>query len=279
MPIKSIITFIHDHERDEHVIATAAALADAHGAHLTAICLGVDHTNPGAYYAGANAIALQESLGRAQEDAANTEKLVQAQLGVWTMPWDTLSITAQIGALSIAVGERAQMSDLVVLPKPYGEGRGAEDVVITEAALFRTRVPLLIVPEGHDKNVAPSSVVIAWNEGVEALAAVRGAMPFLEAADNVDIAIIDPPQHGPDRSDPGGTLAAMLSRYGVRGNVTVLSKTMPRISDVLARHCDDKSAQMLVMGAYGHSRLLEAVLGGTTRNLLEQATVPVLMAH
>ena len=79
MPIKSIVTFVHDHARDEHVLATAAALADAHGAHLSAVCLGIDHTNPGAYYAGANAIALQETLSRAQDDAARTEQAVRAR--------------------------------------------------------------------------------------------------------------------------------------------------------------------------------------------------------
>jgi nucleotide-binding universal stress UspA family protein len=279
MPIKSIVTFIHDHARDQHVLATAAALADANGAHLTAVCLGIDPTNPGAYYAGANAIVLESSLGRAQEEAVATQKAVEAQLGVWTIPWETMVITSQIGALSIAVGERAQMADLIVLPKPYGKDRGAEDVVITEAALFRTRVPVLVVPEGQNGAFEPMSVVVAWNQGPEALAAVRGAMPFLQAAEVVDLAIIDPPQHGADRSDPGGLLATMLSRYNVRGNVTILSKTMPRVSDVLMRHCGDKSAQLLVMGAYGHSRLLEAVLGGTTRNLLEETKIPVLMAH
>ena len=95
----------------------------------------------------------------------------------------------------------------------------------------------------------------------------------------MNIAVIDPPQHGPERSDPGGMLCQMLVRHGVRAEVSVLAKTLPRISDVLARHVRDQNADLLVMGAYGHSRFREAILGGATRNMLEEAEVPVLMAH
>ena len=279
MPFKTIVTFVHDAERDKDALLTAAAVADANEAHLTAVCLGLDRTNPGAYYAGANAIILQETLKAAQEAAAATEASVDAILNVWNCPSDTVAITAQIGAMAPVIGDRAVLSDLVVLPKPYGEGRDVEDVAITEAALFRTRVPLLIVPDGHQNNITPERVVIAWNESPEALAAVRGAMDILRAAETVDVAIIDPPQHGADRSDPGGALAEMLSRHGVRADVSVLAKTMPRISDVLARHCEDRNAGLLVMGAYGHSRLREAILGGATRNMMELSGIPMLMAH
>ena len=61
--------------------------------------------------------------------------------------------------------------------------------------------------------------------------------------------------------------------------MSVLARTLPRVSDVLLRHVRDANADLLVMGAYGHSRFREAILGGATRNMLEQTTVPVLMAH
>ncbi len=108
---------------------------------------------------------------------------------------------------------------------------------------------------------------------------MRAALPLLKAADLVNIAIVDPSSHGPERSDPGGALSQLLSRHGVKTEVSVLAKTMPRVSDVLNRHVRDTDADMMVMGAYGHSRFREAILGGTTRNMLEQAEVPVFMAH
>jgi len=93
------------------------------------------------------------------------------------------------------------------------------------------------------------------------------------------VAIVNPPPHSPERSDPGGMLTQMLARHGVRAEVAVLAQTLPRVSDVLARHMADCDASLLVMGAYGHSRLREAILGGVTRRMLEHATLPVLMAR
>ena len=77
----------------------------------------------------------------------------------------------------------------------------------------------------------------------------------------------------------GPAFAEMLARHGVRADISVLAKTMPRISDVLCRHVRDVGADVVVMGGYGHSRFREAILGGATRNMLEMAEVPVLMAH
>ena len=111
------------------------------------------------------------------------------------------------------------------------------------------------------------------------MAATRAALPLLKGADLVDITVVDPPPHGPERSDPGGLLCQMLVRHGVRAEVSVLARSLPRVSEVLARHATDQNADLLVMGAYGHSRFREAILGGATRNMLEQAELPVLMAH
>ncbi len=121
--------------------------------------------------------------------------------------------------------------------------------------------------------------MIGWNESGEALNAVRAALPVLKAAESVHVVVIDPPVHGPYRSDPGGMLSQFLSRHGVRAEVDVLSKTLPRVSDVLKRHAADINADLIVMGAYGHSRFREAILGGATRYMLEQADLPVFMAH
>ena len=150
MPYKSIVSFVHDHATDMPAVLTAASLADEVQAHLSVVCLGIDRTNPGAYYGGANAIALQQSLELAEAEARQNEETVAKSLGVWSLPWETIPITAQVGALTPVISDRAQLADLIVLPKPYAKNRGVEDVVILESALFRTRVPVLELPEGHD---------------------------------------------------------------------------------------------------------------------------------
>jgi len=120
---------------------------------------------------------------------------------------------------------------------------------------------------------------VAWNDGDEALHAARAALPSLKAAQSVDIAIVDPPTHAHDRTDPGGALCLWLARHGVRAEISVLAKTEPRVSDVLARFCRDRGCEAVVMGAFGHSRLREAILGGTTRGMLASVPLPLLLAH
>jgi nucleotide-binding universal stress UspA family protein len=150
---------------------------------------------------------------------------------------------------------------------------------VLEAALFDGAAPVLLLAGTLLPETLGKRVVIAWNQGREAMAAVRRALPLLRKADLVNIVVVDPPAYGPERSDPGGALCQMLVRHGVKAEVSVLARTMPRVSDVLVRHVRDQNADILVMGAYGHSRFREAILGGATRDMLELAQVPVFLAH
>ncbi|WP_171177565.1 universal stress protein [Ruegeria sp. HKCCD8929] len=279
MAYKSLLTVMTETKLAESALAQMVALAQAQDGHAEALCLGVDRSQTGYYYAGANALILQETLSRANAEAEGILGFAEDYLGKSGVRWSAENGVAQIADLGRHVAHRARFSDLVVLPRPYGEDRGAEAEPIVEAAMFDGHAPVLVVPDEAQAFSKPGTILIGWNEGVEAMRAIRRALPFLQAAETVRIVVIDPPQHGPDRSDPGGMLSQMLSRHGVRCEIDVLSKTMTRVSDILNRHAADTDADMIVMGAYGHSRFREAILGGATRNMLEQATVPVFMAH
>lgn len=279
MAYKSILTIVTDAAAAKAQLETAVALARREDAHLDVLCMGVDRTQTGYYYAGATAFVQQETLDRAQDDARAVEAAVTTRLGNEDIRWAAETLVAQVGAIATVVGQRARFADVVVMGRPYGKGRGQELEAVIESALFEGQVPVLIVPDAYEGAAAARRVVVAWNQSSEALSAIRKALPVLKAADLVDITIIDPPAHGPERSDPGGQLSQMLARHGVHAEVSVLAKTMPRVSDVLNRHVRDTEADLVVMGAYGHSRFREAILGGATRNMLELAEVPVLMAH
>ncbi|UWQ92002.1 universal stress protein [Aliisedimentitalea scapharcae] len=279
MAYKSLLTVLTNSDTAKATLAQMVALAEAQDAHADALCLGVDRTQTGYYYAGANAMVLQETLSRAQAEASDLLKYAQDELGKTNIRWSAEDGVAQIADLGRHVAQHARFSDLVVLAKPYGKDRGAEAEPIVEAALFEGRAPVLVLPDDAAPISKPKTVMVAWNESVEAMAAIRRSLPFLRQAELVRVVIIDPPQHGPERSDPGGLLSQLLARHGVNCEIDVLSKTMTRVSDILNRHATDTSSEMIVMGAYGHSRFREAILGGATRNMLEQAKVPVFMAH
>lgn len=279
MTYKTLLTVLTDKSTAAAPLAQAAALADHLSGHVDALCLGVDRTQTGYYYAGANAMIIQEAMVRAQEEATELQGHATEALTHLGAPFSTDIAIAPIADLGRHVARHARFSDLVVLGKPYGESIGAEAEPVLEAALFEGRTPVLVVPENSEPITQPKTILVAWNESIEAMTAIRKSLPFLTKADTVRIVVIDPPQHGPERSDPGGLLAQMLSRHGVQCEIDVLSKTMPRVSDILNRHTTDTAADMIVMGAYGHSRFRQAILGGATRNMLEKATVPVFMAH
>jgi len=282
MAYKSLLTICADAARAPQTFATAASLALAQDAHLDALALGVDRAQLGYSYVGASAIVMQAAQEAATADAQAVEDAIRkaADAAGPSLRWSTETAIAMIGGLADLIALRSRFADLVVLAKPYGEHHGDEEEAIVESAMLDGQAPVLILPDAPlDATNIGKRIVIAWNQSREALNAVRRALPFLKHADKVWITIIDPPQHGAERSDPGGALCQMLVRHGVKAEVSVLARTMPRISDVLARHSRDVNADMLVMGAYGHSRFREAILGGATRHMLETATIPVFMAH
>lgn len=278
MAYKSILTVVTTTDIGRSALEGAVALTQAQDGHLEILALGIDHSTPGYYYAGTNALIEQATLERAREEANEIEATVRDVLKGRQCRWASESALAQIGTVQTLVGNRARFCDLVVLPKPYGEDKGVAEEAVLEAALFAGNVPVLVLPQGTVLK-RPEKVVLAWNQSAEALDAIRAALPLLQQAAQANIVIIDPPRHGPDRSDPGGMLSQMLSRHGVRAEISVIAGTMPRTADVLARHCDDQQADLLVMGAYGHSRFREAIMGGATRDMLEAATIPVFMSH
>jgi nucleotide-binding universal stress UspA family protein len=281
MAYKSLLTVATRTDGLLTTVTAAAQIAHVMDAHLDGLALGVDHTQIGYSYVGSGAVVIAAAMERAEAEAREAEKALNVAIGAQspTLRSAVESVVTQLGALTDVVASRARYSDLVILPLPYGKDRGIEDEAVTEAALFEGMAPVLIVPPSGMKSGEPKRIIVAWNQSREALVAARRAMPFLRRAEAVQIVVVDPPTHGPERSDPGGLLCQYLVRHGVRAEVSVLARTMPRTSEVLARQARDIDADLLVMGAYGHSRFREAILGGATRDMLERAEVPVFLAH
>ncbi len=277
MAYKSILTVVTGPDAPQ--LATAVDIARAEDAHLEVLSLGIDRTQNEYYYAGATAMVTPETLQYAQNDAKACDDAVKSRLNSEDIRWSSDAAVAQLGAIGSIVGFRSRFSDLVVQTRPYGKSGGADTEAVIEAALFQGHAPVLVLPEDYKGAAFGKRILLAWNQSEEALAAAKAALPLLKAAATVNITVIDPPKHGPERSDPGGHLSQYLARHGVKTEISVLARTMPKVSEILNRHALDINADMIVMGAYGHSRFREAILGGATRNMLELARLPVLMAH
>lgn len=279
MSYKTIVTFITRESGLDRILPRAAAMARKLDAHLEVCCLGVDATQNMGFYAGAPAIIYQDALDAAKEIADALDEKARKFLKHEDIRWNTDSAVITLGGVAGYVGLKARYADLVILPQPYGPDRGPQDEVLTESALFEGDAPVLVLPDDTTTIPEFDKIVVGWNRSDEAMHAIRSALPLLVQADLVNLAIIDPPAHGSERSDPGGNLAQMLVRHGVQTDVSVLARTLPRTSEVLSRHVTDQAATLLVMGAYGRSRLREAILGGATREILENAPCAVFLKH
>ena len=283
LPFKSVLTVITDPAEATLLVAVAAQVARDADGHLDLLCLGIDHDQRGYALIGAAAMVMQMSQNHAEDEAraagAATQAALMAQAPGLRSSVETL--VTQSGVLGTLMARRSRFADLVVLPRRPAGSAGFETEALLEAALFEAGVPVLVLPPDLQDNspLQAKRIVIGWDQSAPALNAVRRALPVLRQAARVSVAVIDPPAHGPERSDPGGMLCQMLVRHGVHAEVAVLARTLPRAADVLVRHVRDLDAGLLVMGAYGHSRLMEAIFGGATRDLLIETDVPLLMAH
>ena len=279
MAYKSILTILTETDDAAPVLDAAIAMAEAAEAHLDVLCIGIDRTQTGYYFAGATALMHEETLAQAQTEATRIETFTRNRLGRTELSWGVEALVAQSASVTTVVARQARFADLVILPKPYGENLPADAPVVVEAAMFQGHAPVVVLGGDATKTLDAKRIVVAWNDSPEAMAAVRRAMPLLVKADLVSVCIVAPERHSSGTADPGAELSKMLSRHGANVEVALVPQTLPRVSEVIARHVDDANADLLVMGAYGHSRFREAILGGATRNMLEHAKVPVFMAH
>lgn len=277
MGYKIIATILNVLDGPTEALDAAIALTARMGAHLDIYITTVSHTEGATYYMGASSVLVadqtREAIERREEIGEWVDKRMQGEV----VPWAKHQATVQGGGLAGYLARRLRFADLVLLPRPDEYSDDAAQII--EACLFVAERPVLVIPKGCDAPKPDGRAVLGWNDSAEALAAARRALPLLQQAAQTDICIIDPPQHSADRSDPGQNMAQYLMRHGAKPEVAVLAKTEPNIGELLMRRAREADAQLIVTGAYGHSRLREAVFGGATRSLLEHADRPLFMSR
>lgn len=280
MGYKTISLIATNTATDGPALRAALGIAAREEANLEIYCVGIDPAHYDALSVGAVAVTVEAAITEARARAAHVAEWVRGIIPANATRVSVQEVVSPQLGLDFTVSRVARYSDLVVATQPYGPGRDATQVTLVEAALFATGAPVLVVPETEMDWSRPfGRVLVAWNESDVSFAAIRAGLPILQAAEHVDIIMVDPPSHSPERSDPGGAVSLMLARHGVRTEVSILARTLPRISEIILRFARDHGADAIVMGAYGHSRFREAILGGATREMLETAHVPLFMAH
>ena len=175
----------------------------------------------------------------------------------------------------------ARYVDLTILGQLDPDGGDTELIrPRPELVALASGRPILAVPYAGQFETVGQRVLIGWNATREATRAVNDAMPLLAGADVVTVLTIDA-REGPDAHGelPGADISLHLARHGVKATIERTVSAGVPAGEVLLSRAADLGADLLVIGAYGHSRMRELLLGGATRSILQSMTVPVLMSH
>ena len=286
--IKTILVPATGNQTDDAVFTSALAAARAFNAHIDFLHVRVDAAAMVAAMAtdGSGAAMVSGLVERADEEATRREDAAKQlfqrfcereQLLIEDTPASQQSPTAQwlrqIGDEAYWVREYGRAADLLVIGHPAEDQGVSIDTI--EAALVGTGRPVLIAPAAPLVSL-PETIIIAWKPAPEAARAVTAAIPFLSKANRVLIVTVAEEQ---GLSDEEGTrLMTSLSWHGLNASTRHLRPDRLGAADTLLAAAVEEKA-LVVMGAYGHSRLREWIFGGFTNHVLRGAAVPVLMMH
>ena len=285
MGLKDILVHLDTTEQTPARLALAARLAAQHGAHLTGVHI-ID-IPPASFFYGAAIpflpAAPDEIVERMREDAQ------AAAVPVETAFRESVRRDGIEGEWRLAEGQgpatlalHARYADVAVVgqPNPKGVQDGSDGSIPITAVLGSGR-PVLTVPYAGTFPVVGKRVLVAWNASREAARAVADALPLLQAAEHVTILAINPKRGigGQGGGVPAADIALHLARHGVQAEAAHTVAKDISDGEALLSYAADISADLIVAGAYGHSRVRETVFGGVTRTLLAEMTVPVLLSH
>jgi nucleotide-binding universal stress UspA family protein len=279
MGIKDILVQVDGAKSAPARYAAAIETAQFYSAHLTGLCLAVEPPVPATVLGMVppEAIASQREAVREQAETAMADfRLTVERTGVHgegrivqVLDFDAVDVFVQ----------HARHSDLVILAQqdpidflPLGPDF-ATDVVMGCGR------PAIIFPFIGAPPVLGQRVLVAWDGGREAARAINDALPILKRAHAVTVLSVNPEVTSDDKRDAGADISLHLARHGVK---VTAARTIARetpVGDVILADIADNSIDLLVMGAYGHSRLREWALGGVTRHILAHMTVPVFLSH
>ncbi len=277
MTYKTILMHLNHDRRAKQLLDAGVQLARAFDAHLIGLhVFPAYRLNPpvplpiGQDILGSIAAQIEEELNRIKsqfDDAAKLQTFVSEWRSVKSERTDPADIVMRHG----------YAADLLIASQSDPNWEMTSVLDFPERLAIESGRPVLVIPDGYIFSEPPKSVTIAWKDRREAARAAFDALPLLKQAEDVQVLTVEEEEHqegGPEETE----IAAALDRHGVKISVTTIpaGKTSPA-EEILDRAA--QNSQLLVMGAYGHSRFREFAFGGVTRHILRNMKVPVLFSH
>lgn len=260
---------------DEARIAYAETIAATAGAHLTAFQANYIPDPPITAEAG-SAWIVSELFEDGRKIGEEIEQRIRARLDRLAVPWEIQRYDDMLGGLLHAAARLARTSDLFIFGRPFDGGGLASHYM--EAVLFNSGTPVLVAPAAAGLR-APKTIVVGWRDSAECARAIAAARPFLMAADMVHlVSVLEDGSEEERHREPAADMARHLARHGITVEIRHLPK-WNRPGEGLVNEAVILGADLIVAGAYGHSRFRERIWGGVTRHLLTESPVPIFLAR
>ena len=278
--MKNLLISLNDHEQRQVLSAFAARMAARFDAHLSGL-----YVVPALRLYPVVTVHVPDEVFEAQRKVFRkrgdeVRKAFEEACREHDVAHDWRLIESLTPLVADTVIGLSRVHDLIITGQPPEDESPDLEADFADRLVMESGRPVLFVPRHGRAAPVFDHVVVGWNCSREAARALHDALPLLKQAEKVSLVWVDPPQEAPTRRRPLEDVLSALQRHGVAAEGHGISSDGHHDAGAaLLAHAHDADADLLVMGAWGHSRLREYVFGGATRHVLEEMNIPVLMAH
>ncbi|QXQ05975.1 universal stress protein [Sphingosinicellaceae bacterium] len=265
--MKNILLLVHDDDGQEARLQVALDLARALDGHITCVDVVQMIYAPDGLYGGSDNTLLVDEMAR---ETANHAALA-ARFANEAVSWNWLD---RLGDLAGCVTRAAGLADIIVVNRAL-EHDPLDMAAIAASVAIATHKPVVAVADTVRRFDTGGAVLVAWDGSLSAMAALSGTLPLLKLAGSVHILEIDIAAD----AAPAEEAAEYLSRHGIHAEIVRVPANGEHADAIIRRKALDYHASYCVMGAYGHSRVGEALFGGVTRRMLKACETPLVIVH
>ena len=279
MAYKAILVSLNDVPRAEAMIDAAAQIAKTFDSHLIG-CYVIPSVTVYPEIGFASPYAVDDTRQQYfKTNIAVVKERFEAKLRRDGLKGEWRTVNTLYSEIAPSLMEHGCAADLIMVNQIVEDQTANIEPGLVERVVMESGRPVLIIPQNGTLGEI-KFVVVGFNATREAARALFDGLPLLRSAKEVHVVWVDPNQERSVAGEvPGAEAAATLARHGVRATAEGLAAGGINAGEALLQHVNDLGAELLVMGAYAHSRMREYIFGGATQHVLAHAKVPVLMSH
>ena len=278
MGLNDIVVYVDGAEATKARVGFAVALAKEHGAHLVGIAFAPTALLP-LYGADVGFADMTEVLESVKTQSANALEAFKTRAKAEGVSAEARLMQGMSEEFPHDFAHAARHVDLAILGQPRDGDPLIGQYALVERCLFASGRPVIIVPASPEKLALKGTIVAAWDESAEAARSINDALTFLKPAARVVLLVGVTAEQGEERAPQTDDMIAHLKRHGVVAEAMRVKASEGDVGRLLLSTAKTLGADLMVMGAFHHSRWREFILGGVTLTVLEEATVPLFMAH